>query len=71
MPVRRLLPVMASYACFGLGYFVYLTFLSAWMTEQQAGAAQRRHDRVVSLVGVSPPLVRQFVCIARHNHPLR
>jgi predicted MFS family arabinose efflux permease len=38
LPVRRMLPVMAGYACFGLGYFVYPTFLSAWMTEQQAGA---------------------------------
>jgi len=38
VPVHRMLPVMAGYACFGLGYFVYPTFLSAWMTEQQAGA---------------------------------
>lgn len=38
LPVRRMLPEMAGYAGFGLGYFVYLTFLSAWMTEQQAGA---------------------------------
>jgi len=37
LPVRRMLPVMAGYACFGLGYFVYPTFLSAWMAEQQAG----------------------------------
>ena len=33
-----MLPVMACYACFGGGYFVYLTFLSAWMTEQRASA---------------------------------
>jgi predicted MFS family arabinose efflux permease len=38
LPVRRMLPEMAGYACFGLGYFVYLTFLSAWMTEQRASA---------------------------------
>ncbi|TNF55912.1 MAG: YbfB/YjiJ family MFS transporter [Burkholderiales bacterium] len=38
LPVRRMLPVMACYACFGGGYFVYLTFLSAWMTEQRASA---------------------------------
>lgn len=38
LPVRRMLPVMAGYACFGLGYFVYLTFLSAWMSEQRASA---------------------------------
>lgn len=38
VPVRRMLPVMACYACFGGGYFVYLTFLSAWMTEQRASA---------------------------------
>ena len=38
LPVRRMLPEMAGYAGFGLGYIVYLTFLSAWMTDQQAGA---------------------------------
>mgnify|MGYP003396484172 CR=1 FL=1 len=38
LPVRRMLPVLAGYACFGLGYFVYLTFLSAWMNEQRASA---------------------------------
>ena len=38
LPARRMLPVMAGYACFGLGYFVYLTFLSAWMSEQRASA---------------------------------
>ncbi len=38
VPVRQMLPVMACYACFGGGYFVYLTFLSAWMTEQRASA---------------------------------
>ncbi|WP_254694136.1 YbfB/YjiJ family MFS transporter [Sulfitobacter sp. SK012] len=38
LPVRRMLPEFAGYAGFGLGYIVYLTFLSAWMTEQDAGA---------------------------------
>ncbi len=38
LPLRRILPEMAGYAGFGLGYIVYLTFLSAWMTEQAAGA---------------------------------
>lgn len=38
LPVRRMLPELAGYAGFGLGYIVYLTFLSAWMTEQQASA---------------------------------
>jgi len=38
LPVRRMLPEMAGYAGFGLGYFVYLTFLSAWMTERHASA---------------------------------
>jgi hypothetical protein len=33
-----MLPELAGYAGFGLGYIVYLTFLSAWMTEQQASA---------------------------------
>jgi predicted MFS family arabinose efflux permease len=38
LPLRRMLPEMAGYAGFGLGYIVYLTFLSAWMTEQHASA---------------------------------
>lgn len=38
LPLRRMWPEMAGYAGFGLGYIVYLTFLSAWMTEQRAGA---------------------------------
>lgn len=38
LPLRRMLPEMAAYAGFGLGYIVYLTFLSAWMTEQRASA---------------------------------
>jgi len=38
LPMRRMLPEMAGYAGFGLGYIVYLTFLSAWMTEQAASA---------------------------------
>ncbi len=38
LPVRRMLPEIAGYAGFGLGYIVYLTFLSAWMTEQAASA---------------------------------
>jgi predicted MFS family arabinose efflux permease len=38
LPVRRMLPELGAYAGFGLGYIVYLTFLSAWMTEQQASA---------------------------------
>ena len=38
LPIRRILAQMAGYAGFGLGYIVYLTFLSAWMTEQSASA---------------------------------
>lgn len=38
LPLRRMLPQLSGYAGFGLGYIVYLTFLSAWMAEQAAGA---------------------------------
>jgi len=38
LPLRRILPEMGGYAGFGLGYIVYFTFLSAWMTEQGEGA---------------------------------
>jgi MFS family permease len=38
LPLRLMLPEFAGYAGFGLGYIVYLTFLSAWMSEQAASA---------------------------------
>lgn len=38
LPVRAMLPELAGYAGFGMGYIVYLTFLSAWMTEHNFGA---------------------------------
>lgn len=31
LPVRAILPELAGYAGFGLGYFVYLTFIAGWM----------------------------------------
>lgn len=37
LPLGRMLPELAGYAAFGMGYIVYLTFLSAWMTEQGSG----------------------------------
>lgn len=40
LPVWRMLPELAGYTCFGLGYIVYLTFLSAWMVEQSADVLQ-------------------------------
>jgi predicted MFS family arabinose efflux permease len=40
LPLVRMLPELAGYAGFGLGYIVYLTFLSAWMVEQAAGTGQ-------------------------------
>jgi predicted MFS family arabinose efflux permease len=38
LPLRRMLPEFVGYAGFGLGYIIYLTFLSAWMTEHTASA---------------------------------
>jgi len=40
LPLRRMLPELMGYAGFGLGYIVYLTFLSAWMAEQSASPLQ-------------------------------
>lgn len=40
LPLRRMLPEFLGYAGFGLGYIVYLTFLSAWMKEQHASPLQ-------------------------------
>ena len=36
LPLLRMLPEIIGYISFGLGYIVYLTFLSAWLTEQSA-----------------------------------
>lgn len=38
LPLGRMVPELCGYIGFGLGYIVYLTFLSAWMTEQAASA---------------------------------
>ena len=40
LPLRRMLPELAGYGAFGLGYIVYLTFLSAWMAERAVGVVQ-------------------------------
>lgn len=40
LPLRRMMPELMGYAGFGLGYIVYLTFLSAWMAEQSATPTQ-------------------------------
>ena len=38
LPVTPIWAQLAGYAGFGLGYIVFLTFLSAWMTQQAASA---------------------------------
>ncbi|MCL4768573.1 MAG: YbfB/YjiJ family MFS transporter [Hyphomicrobiaceae bacterium] len=35
-----LLAIFASYACFALGYFAYMTFIVAWMREHGAGPVE-------------------------------
>lgn len=39
IPYAKMLPIMAAYACFAVGYIVYLTFVVAWMKEQSASVA--------------------------------
>ena len=36
VPLGRMLGELAGYSAFGLGYIVYLTFIAAWMTAQDA-----------------------------------
>ena len=38
LPFFKMLPELFGYFCFGLGYIVYLTFLSAWMVSQTLSA---------------------------------
>lgn len=67
LPLRRMLPELAGYASFGLGYIVYLTFLSAWMAEQAAGVMQVALVWVLlgSCITLSPMLWRGI--LSRHS----
>lgn len=67
LPVRRMLPELVGYAGFGLGYIVYLTFLSAWMAEQAASVVQVALVWVLlgSCITLSPLLWRGV--FARHD----
>lgn len=38
LPLKRILPELSSYFCFGLGYIVYITFIVAWMRKDFSGA---------------------------------
>ncbi|MBR9844148.1 MAG: YbfB/YjiJ family MFS transporter, partial [Rhodobacteraceae bacterium] len=38
LPLLKMVPELIGYISFGLGYIVYLTFLSAWLTAQSASA---------------------------------
>lgn len=66
LPLARMLPQFAGYAGFGLGYIVYLTFLSAWMKEQAASALQVALVWVLlgACISLSPMLWRGV--FARH-----
>lgn len=67
LPVGRMLPELVGYASFGLGYIVYLTFLSAWMAERQAGVVQVAMVWVLlgSCITLSPLVWRGV--FARHH----
>lgn len=66
LPLGRMLLELAGYAGFGLGYIVYLTFLSAWMTERKSSAAFIALVWVIlgSCICISPlvwrPVLAQF-----------
>jgi len=66
LPLGRMIPELAGYAGFGLGYIVYLTFLSAWMAEQSASAYQVALVWILlgSCITVSPLIWRGV--FARH-----
>ncbi|GAB4266790.1 MAG: YbfB/YjiJ family MFS transporter [Pararhodobacter sp.] len=70
LPLRRMLPELAGYAGFGLGYIVYLTFLSAWMAERAATAGQIALVWVLlgACITISPLLWRGI--FARHANGL-
>jgi len=66
LPISQIWAQLAGYAGFGLGYIVFLTFLSAWMTQQAASASFIA--AVWILLGLSiciSPLVWRAI-LARH-----
>jgi len=60
LPWARMIPMLVSYMFFGAGYIVFLTFLSAWMVEQDTSAGLVAVIWVVlgSCIAVSPVLWR-------------
>ncbi len=72
LPLLRMSGEIAGYAGFGLGYIVYLTFLSAWMTEQAASAGFIALVWVVlgSCIFVSPMLWRPVLARFSSGLPL-
>ena len=69
---RHLLPTLAAYFLFGVGYIVYMTFVVAWMREQAASAGQVA--LVWSAIGlasvVAPWLWRRTLHVGRQGRPL-
>ncbi len=67
IPVLRILPALAAYFLFGLGYLVYMTFLVAWMRDAGAGPALVATSWSVmgAAVALSPLLWRPVLGAAR------
>jgi predicted MFS family arabinose efflux permease len=67
LPVLRMLPALAGYLFFGLGYLVYMTFFVAWMGVAGAGAALVAAAWAVmgAAVMVSPLLWRRVLAASR------
>ena len=67
MPLVRVLPALAGYLFFGLGYLVYMTFFVAWMRDAGAGATLVAAAWAVmgAAVMVSPLLWRRALAAAR------
>lgn len=72
LPLFSMAGQIAGYAGFGLGYIVYLTFLSAWMTEQAASPAFIALIWVIlgSCIFVSPMLWRPVLARFSSGLPL-
>lgn len=72
LPLGRMLGELAGYACFGMGYIVYLTFLSAWMTEQESSPGFIAVIWVIlgSCIFVSPLLWRPVLARYASGAPL-
>lgn len=72
LPIRRMLPELAGYASFGMGYIVYFTFLASWMKILATGPVLNALSWVLLglCLSISPFLWQRVFSRFRNGLPL-